>query len=350
MDLYSKTFAGAVALLIAAALYWMLAPFWGALAWAVSLAFLLAPLQARLSAKLKGRPGTAAGLITVLVPFVLVGPLLMLSLAFANQVTELLARLKQTPLRLDGGLLGQLERTPLIGPVAEWLRQHLTASNSQLGEWLDSGLEQFLQWLAATGGNFLISAMGTFLNFFMMLFLLFFFLRDGKQMLASLVKLVPMDAAHNAELVTLVGNTIRAVTYGEVLTALAQGILVGVGFAIAGLPSAVVFGVLAAILALLPVGGAALIWVPAVIWLAVTSAWAWAGFLLVWGLGVSVSDNLLRPWLISTQMPVSTLMIFVGVIGGVSAFGMIGVIIGPVLLSVIAVLLRFVVEIRARQS
>src|SRR5665811_2046143 len=119
----------------------------------------------------------------------------------------------------------------------------------------------------------------------------------------------------------LIGDTTRAVVYGEIMTALAQGALVGIGFAIAGLPSAVVFGVLTAVLALLPVGGAALVWVPAVVFLAATSQWGWAIFMFIWGMGVSVSDNLMRPLLISIRVPVSTLAIFIGVIGGISAFG-----------------------------
>jgi predicted PurR-regulated permease PerM len=133
------------------------------------------------------------------------------------------------------------------------------------------------------------------------------------------------------------------------LTALAQGALVGIGFAIAGVPSAVVFGVLAAVLALLPVGGSALVWAPAVVFLAATSQWSGAIFMLIWGMGVSISDNLMRPLLISSRAPVSVLTVFIGVIGGISAFGMIGVIIGPVLLTVIAALLRYLDETLSRQ-
>jgi predicted PurR-regulated permease PerM len=163
------------------------------------------------------------------------------------------------------------------------------------------------------------------------------------------VRLVPMEPRRRGDLLKLIGNTTRAVVYGTGLTALGQGALVGIGFAIAGLPSAVVFGVLAAVLALLPVGGAALVWVPAVMYLAATSQWGWALFMLIWGSGVSVSDNLVRPLLISSQAPVSIPAVFVGVIGGISAFGFIGVIIGPVLLTVIAALLRFLDETLSSQ-
>jgi predicted PurR-regulated permease PerM len=341
---YRTGFVLVVAALLALALYWMLAPFWGALAWGICLAFLLAPAQRWLTRRLKGRAGLAAGIITALVPVLLAGPLVSLGVAFANQVADLVTHLQQQPLRFDASLLAQLERYPFIGSLAEWLRQNLTATTEQLQGWLVGGASMLMQTLAATGGNFLLGALGTVIHFFMMLFLLFFLLRDGHSLLGRVVRLVPMEPRRRQELLKLIGNTTRAVVFGIGLTALAQGALVGIGFAIAGLPSAVVFGVLAAVLALLPVGGAALVWGPAAVYLLATSQWGWAIFMLIWGSAVSVSDNLVRPLLISSQAPVSIPAVFVGVIGGISAFGFIGVIIGPVLLTAIAALPRFLDE------
>lgn len=349
LDLYRKDFVIVVVALSALTLYWMLAPFWGALAWGICFAFLLAPVHRWLARSLNGRTGLSAGIITLLVPVVLAGPLVSLGAAFVDQVTDLVTHLQEQPLRFNASLLTQLERYPVIGSLAEWLRQNLTATTEQLQGWLVSAAQTPLKSLAATGGNFLLGAMGTVVDFFVMLFLLLFLLRDGRHMLSRTVRLVPMEPQRRGELLKLVGDTTRAVAYGTILAALAQGGLVGIGFAIAGLPSAVVFGVLAAFLALLPVGGAALVWVPAVAVLGSTSQWGWAIFLAIWGIGVSVSDNLMRPLLISRQAPVSTLAIFVGVIGGVVAFGIIGVIIGPVLLTVMAALLQFVDETLARQ-
>ncbi len=350
LDLYRKAFAIVVAALFALALYWMLAPFWGALAWGIGLAFLLAPVQRWLTRKLNGRASLAAGLLTVLVPVVLTGPLVSLGVAFVHQFADLVTHLQQQPLRFNASSLAQLEQNPLIGSVAEWLRQNVTASTEQVQGWLINGGQMLLKSLAGTGGNFLLSALGTVIHFFMMLFLLFFFLRDGRQMLGRVVRLVPMEPVRRGELLKLIGDTTRAVVYGEVMTGIAQGALVGIGFAIAGLPSAVVFGVLAAFLALLPMVGAAFVWVPATIYLAATSEWGWAIFMLIWGSGVSVADNLLRPLLVARRAPVSILAVFVGVIGGASAFGMIGVIIGPVLLTVIAALLHFLDQAMAHQA
>lgn len=344
MDDYRKAFVIVVAALFTLALYWMLAPFWGALAWGICLAFLLAPVHRRLTRKLKGRADLSAGIITVLVPVILAGPLVSLGIAFANQVTELITRLQAEELRFDIHLLAQLEQYPIIGSLVEWLRQNFTATTEQLQRWLASGTQMLLKSLAATGGNFVLSAVGTVVHFFMMLFLLFFLLRDGPKLLGRVVRLVPMEAQRKGELLQLIASTTRAVVYGTGLTALAQGALVGIGFAMAGLPSAVVFGVLAALLALVPIGGAALVWVPGVLVLAANAEWGWAVFMLIWGLGVSVSDNLVRPLLISSQAPVSMLAVFIGVIGGISAFGIIGLIIGPVLLTVLVALLRFLAD------
>lgn len=349
MDFYRKGFAIVVVALVTLALYWILAPFWGALAWGICLAFLLAPVHGWLMHKLKGRAGLSAGIITVLVPAVLAGPLISLGVAFTNQVANLVTLLQQQSLRFDASLLAQLEQYPFIGSLAEWLRQNLTATTEQLQGWLVSGAQMLLHSLAATGGNFVLSALSTVIHFFMMLFLLFFLLRDGRQLLDRAVRLVPMEPQRRGELLKLVGSTTRAVVYGTGLTALAQGALIGIGFAVAGLPSAVVFGVLTAAMALLPVGGAAIVWAPAVIYLFATSQWGWAFFMLIWGAGVSVSDNLLRPLLISSQAQVSILAVFVGVIGGVSAFGLIGAIIGPVLLTFISALLLFLDETLSRR-
>lgn len=349
-DFYRKVFVLVVALLCALALFWMLAPFWDALAWGICLAFLLAPVQAWLTDKLGGRASLSAGILTVLVPVLLVGPLLSLGLAFADQVADLVNWLQREQLRFDAGLLARLEHYPIIGSLVEWLRRSLTATTEQLQGWLASGAQMLLKALAANGGNFLLGALSTVIHFFMMLFLLFFLLRDGRQMLDQAVRLVPMEPGHRAELLAMVGNTTRAVVYGGGLTALAQGTLVGVGFAIAGLSSEVLFGALAAFLALLPVGGAALVWGPAVLYLVATGQWGWAIFMLAWGSVVSVSDNVLRPLLISRREPVSVLAVFVGVIGGVSAFGLIGLIVGPVLLNFIAALLRFLDETLSRHS
>jgi predicted PurR-regulated permease PerM len=182
---------------------------------------------------------------------------------------------------------------------------------------------------------------GTLVSFFLMLFLLFFLLRDGQTMVMHMMRLVPMDPERRGRLLHYLGDVTQAVIFGHALTAVIQGTLVGIGFAIAGLPSPVVFAVFAAIAAFIPAAGTGFVLVPAVIYLAATGQWGWAVFMAVWTAIVGASDNLLRPFLTRQRASVSTLTVFVGVIGGVAAFGFIGSLIGPVVVALAIALLRF---------
>jgi predicted PurR-regulated permease PerM len=177
----------------------------------------------------------------------------------------------------------------------------------------------------------------------MMLFLLFFFLQSGRAMLAALTRLIPIEGARRAELLKYLADVTRAVVFGSTATAVAQGIFVGVGFAIVGLPSPLVFGVLATIAAFLP-AGAAIVLIPAVIYMMIVGRWGAAIFLAVWTVAMWVVENVLRPVLTAHQAEVSTLAIFLGAIGGAAAFGVLGLVIGPVLLSFAVALLRFAEE------
>jgi predicted PurR-regulated permease PerM len=156
-----------------------------------------------------------------------------------------------------------------------------------------------------------------------------------------------MPKARKQELFEYLGAVTRAVVLGTLLTALLQGTLVGIGFAIVDLPSPVVFGVVAAIVALLPIGGTALVWVPATIVLAVQGRYGSALFMLLWGaLLVGLVDNFLKPLLISGRAEVPTLAAFLGVLGGLAAFGPIGMFLGPVILALAIALVRWAEENR----
>ncbi len=340
--LYRRGFLVLAVAVLGYALIQMLAPLAGPIAWALTLAFLLAPLQRRLTRRFGNRPGAAAGLITLLTPVVLLLPLTSLGVMFVRQVDTLVDRVRSQPSVLRGSLLQQVETWPLVGPGARWLRENLAITSEQIMESVTSAAQSAVKGIATAGGGVVLGAVGTVFGFFVMLFILFFLLRDGREMRQRAMRLVPLRAQRRNEILTLLANTTRAVVYGTGLTALAQGALVGIGFAIADLPSPIVFGVLGAICALLPAGGAALVWAPGAIWLFATGAWGWGVFMLVWGAIVSVSDNLIRPIAIRSHAEVSTLAVFVGVVGGVAAFGTIGVIAGPVLLTLIVSLLGYV--------
>ncbi len=341
---YRKVFALVAIALVAFALFQVLQPFWGALAWSSFLAFLLYPIHARLTHRLRGRAGVSAGILTALVPVFIVAPLAMLGIVFANQARALIQLLQRGGVKLDATLLSQLETYPLIGSVVKLVREYVPVTAAQVQGWLVDSAQSILKTVASAGGNIVLGAVGTVVSFFLMLFLFFFMLRDGRAMFARAARLIPLAEERRAHLFKHLGNVTRGVVYGTGLTAILQGTLVGLGFAFTRLPSPLVFGVLAGILALLPAGGTAFVWGPAVAYLALAQRWGAAIFLLIWGILVSVSDNFLRPMLISKTAPVSTLVVFVGVVGGVSAFGTIGLVIGPVFLTLVAALMQYAEE------
>ena len=341
MEFYTKAFFVALAVLVGYLLLLVLQPFAGSMAWAIFLAFLLNPLHDWLTRKLGNRPGTSAGIITGLTPFALLTPLTLLGVNFANQAKALIEYLRSRDLRLDGSLLQELEKYPVIGPAARFAREELQLNAADLQDWITRAVEAAVRSVGSLGSGIVLGALGTLVGFFFMLFLLFFFLRDGETMFGRVKRLIPVPEEHRELLFNHLASVTRGVFYGIGLTAIVQGFLVGLGFAIAGLPSPVVFGVLAAVLALLPAGGAAIVWIPAVLYLGFAGQWKMAVFMLIWGVIISTSDNFLRPILVSRYAPVSAFTVFVGVVGGIAAFGTIGIVVGPVFLALVAAILQY---------
>jgi predicted PurR-regulated permease PerM len=153
-----------------------------------------------------------------------------------------------------------------------------------------------------------------------------------------------MPAADKARLFSHLAAVTRAIVYGTGVTALVQGALVAIGFAVTGLPSPIVFGVLATLFALVPMAGTPIVWAPAVIVLALQGRWYAATFMLIWGGFVVTIDNVLRPMLVSGRAQVSALTVFIGVLGGVAAFGPIGIFLGPLVLALAIALIDFALE------
>jgi predicted PurR-regulated permease PerM len=341
---YRRSFAIATIVILAYALVRMLAPFWGPLGWAAFLAFFLQPLHVRLTRRLGGRDGWSAGLITVLTPFLLIAPLSALGVVFAKQVGILIGYLRAHSIPSYPTIRQDLDSYPVIGPLLRWVDADVSVTAAQVQEWLVNGAQSGLKAAAALGGSVALGVFGTLIGFALMVFLLFYLLRDGPSMLAYLMRLVPLEPKRREKLEQYLAAVTRAVVYGHSLTSLAQGALVTIGFAIVHLPSPVVFGVLAALAALLPGAGTGFVLIPAVLVLAAHGRWGAALFLAIWSVAIGVCDNLLRPYLTQRHAAVSTLTVFVGVIGGLVAFGLIGLVLGPVLLSLIVALLRFAEE------
>jgi predicted PurR-regulated permease PerM len=343
-NFYRRCFQLVTAAFLGYALYKVLAPLFGMLGWAAVLAFILHPLHERLTRRLKGRSALSAGILTVLTPFLVLAPLAVLGVVFAGQVAHLLTYLRgQAPFVSYTDVLNRVAQYPLIGNVVGWVRENASVSVEQVQGWITESVQTVLKTAATMGGDVALGVFGTLVGFFMMLFMLFFFLRDGRMVVESLTRLIPVERARRAQLLKYLGEVTRAVVFGSATTALIEGVIVGIGFAIVGLPSAVVFAVLAMIAAFLP-AGAALVLVPAVLYLAFAGRWGAAIFLACWIAVLWIAENLLRPLLTAHHAKVSTLALFIGAIGGAAAYGILGLVIGPVLLSFVVALVRFAQE------
>ena len=320
----------------------IVAPLWQPLLWAVLLGSLLAPANARLTRRLGDRPRLASSITTLLTVILFVLPVALMAGTVAAQAAQLLGMLdSKAPGVADMSTL-DLAQVPWLGAPLEWLGQHTGITVAQVQGWLVAATKRLLQSLAATGGTFVLGALGTVLSFALMLFVLFFVLRDGPGLAQKVVRMLPIAEQYRAPLWRHLRDVTRAVFMGIGLTALAQGVLVGVGFWIAGLPSPLVFGALGGLLALMPVVGTAIVWGPGAIYLGLHGDYGHALFLALWGvLAVASADNFLRPLLISGRSDVPTLAVFLGVMGGLSAFGFIGLFLGPIVLGLLVALFRF---------
>ncbi|HEX4243149.1 MAG TPA: AI-2E family transporter [Steroidobacteraceae bacterium] len=346
---YARVFALVVAAVLGYALVLVFIPFIGPMTWAAFLAFLLYPLNLRLRRRFGGK-GAAATTLTVLAPIVILLPLSALSIDFIAQVSTLMQKIQKSASELDIKSLSDLQQFPLIARVNSWLQSYAGVSAEQIQSWLLTGSREVLKRAATLGGGFFLDALGSLLGFVIMVFLLFFFLRDGDVMLNRARRLIPLDELRKERLFRQLGGVTWAIVVGTSVTAFLQGVLIGIGFRIAGLASPVVFGVLAAILSMLPVGGSAFVWGPAALWLFFQGRWGFGIFMLVWGFLMSGIDNVVRPVLISGRARISALAVFIGVLGGIPAFGTIGVIAGPVLLSLVLALIEFAEENREARA
>jgi len=322
-------------------------PLWQPLVWALLLGGLLAPLNLRLTRRLGGRAQLASSITTLLTVLLFILPLALTAGAVGVQAAQLLRRLEgKVPGRVEGSAL-DVSQLPLVGEAMAWIDANTSLSLVQLEGWLAEALRRVLELIMSSGGSFVMGALGTTVSFVMMLFVLFFVLRDGPAMTQQVVSLLPIEGERRSLLQRHLTDMTRAVFLGLGLTAVAQGMLLGVGFWIAGLPSPLVFGVLGIILALVPMVGPAVLWIPGAIWLATRGDTSYAIFLALWGsIVVGLVDNLLRPLLISGRAEVPTLAVFIGVIGGLAAFGFIGLFVGPIVLGLLIALFRFELDRR----
>ena len=315
----------------------MFQPFVFPALWAGLLVHSVFPLHVRLTKLLGGNETLSAAALTVGVLGVVIVPLTVMGVMLVRE-----AGAAEHAIRVwiaGGGLQhlpDQLATVPLIGG---WLRTLASSSSLQAlstEQSVVAGVKALSQFLVGQMGDLLLNALILNTDFFIMLLVLFFLFKDGRQWLAALYELIPMEESHKHKVVARLDQTIRAVVKGMLVTAIVQGVLAGLAYLVLGVPFPMVLTALTIILAPIPFGGTALIWGPVVLYLFWVGPIGKALVMLAWGIGVvSMVDQILRPWLIGQQVQIPVLLLVLSVLGGLALYGLLGLFVGPILVSLL---------------
>jgi predicted PurR-regulated permease PerM len=262
----------------------------------------------------------------------IVGPAVLLVSVLAREVPPLIDYLQQASLTAPD----QIER---IWAIAR--RRSPMALPEDPTSMLREGMRRGLAFLVPRAGAVVADLFATLGSLFVTLFALFFLLRDGRALGRQIRNLLPLPERERDTLIAETRDLVIASVGAGLLVAAAQGVIGGVAFWLLGIRAPVVWGVAMAITSLIPVVGAALVWVPTALWLLLSGDIGRGVILVVIGIvGISMADNILRPLLLSGRTSASGLVIFLGLLGGVAAFGFIGLVLGPIILVTAGSLLK----------
>jgi predicted PurR-regulated permease PerM len=327
-------------------LYKILSPFLSSIIWAILLAMVFYPLLQKLQHILKKREVLSALIMTLLVLIVIVLPFSLLLASLAGEVVDVYHRVEE--MIKTGQLQAYLERVREI-PILNWilakLGQYIDLSRADPFPLLLKNLKQISTFIFNQSTT-LLKGFSTFIaGFFFTLLSLYYVFKDGSRFFENLKGIVPLPSKERDLLIQRFKDMIYATIYGGILIAILQGILGGLSFWVLGLPSPIFWGTAMALLSFIPIGGTALIWAPASIILLIGGN-ILKGFILL-GLGVfaiGMVDNLLRPLFISSRTNIHPLLLFFAVLGGIQAFGLIGLIAGPLVATLFLTMIEIYIQ------
>ena len=309
----------------------ILAPFLSILLWAAVLVMVFYPTYLWLATKLRGRTTLAAFLTTLLVLATIILPMVAVTGA-------VVAELQTTAIQLTAEIPRHLERLP---EVLEVVYRYTGMTQEELKKTVQTGASTSTNALLQGGLTVVGGVLGFVVNLGFVSFTMVYLFIDGDKAVNTLREWLPLERSQSQALLLRAGEIISASVYGVVVLAVIQGTLGGLMFWWLGLPSPLLWGVVMILFATIPMLGTFVIWVPAAIYLGFTGSVSKAIILTLWGtLVIGMSDNLLRPALVGKKAKMHDLMIFFAVLGGLRAFGVLGILMGPVVLAVSLTLLE----------
>jgi predicted PurR-regulated permease PerM len=321
------------------ACFWLVKPFLQSIILAILIGLLAFPLHERLEHALRGRKSAASLLSCLALSLLFLIPLLVLMVAVLKQGINYSVIVRDWATQDN---VHQLMTQPWVLQIQSWLTRILPEGSLEP----DNIRDRALAAAGFMGGRFadistsIVGSLTRFMiNFVLLLFVLFFVLRDHDMLIAFLHRALPLAQSAEDRLFEEVKAVSKSALLGSLLTAITQGFVGGFGLWLAGFPG-VFWGAVMAFTSLIPFVGTALVWLPAALFLLITGEWGWALFLVLWGVVVVGSiDNFLRPMFMQGAS-MSTVVIFFSLLGGLQAFGLVGLIYGPLIFSLALVLFR----------
>lgn len=309
------------------AFVWMVQEFLQPVFWAVLLASLFNAVQARLSRRLGNRPSLSAVLVLLLILLIVILPLFFIGVTVTREALALYHRIAggevdlRAPLQWVGDAL----------PVASGLLDRAGFDANKISEWLSTAAVTVSRFVASRALSIGQNTLSFAVQFLVMMYLVFFFLRDGTVLIERLVRALPLGDRRERRLFRRFADVSRATLKGTVVVGIVQGALGGVSLALVGFDGAALWGVAMTILSVLPAVGASIIWIPAAIWLFASGAVVKGIALVVMGVAIGFVDNVLRPILVGRETQMPDYVILLSTLGGITAFGLSGFIVGPIL-------------------
>ena len=328
--------------------YLMLRPYLNAIILALILSILLFPINKRLKKLVRGRKNLAAFFTCALLTLLVVLPLTFVSFALIQQgyqsimgIAEWIASGKYEALLTHPWAQKAVEFGDKYLPDAQKLFPDLNIQSVNLQTLnIDKMLLQFGRILLNQSGSFFNNITTLLAQSFLMLFSLFFLIRDQESIFRTALHLIPLSSSHERKIIEKVTAVARSAILGTLITAAAQGTAGGIAFTICGLPG-LFWGAMMSFSSLVPFVGTSLIWLPASVYLFLSGRWKYGIFMVLWSvLVVGMIDNFIRPFFMKESgSGMSTLVIFFSILGGLSYFGLIGLLYGPLIVGITLVLL-----------
>ncbi|WP_320203139.1 AI-2E family transporter [Agrobacterium rosae] len=316
--------------LVTIAFIWLLIPYYAAVFWAVILAIIFFPVHARLKRLLKGRRNIAALLTVLMCICLVIIPAMIILGSLIQEGASLYQRISSNEIDLNAYLVRIQNALPAF--VENWLNTLKLGNFADLRQNISSGLMQASRAVAGSVLSFGQNTMQFFISFGIMLYLLFFLFRDGAELGRTVRHAIPLSDDYTRQFLDKFAAVVRATVKGNIIIAMIQGTIGGVAFWALGIEAALLWGVTMTFFSMLPAIGAALVWVPAALWLIMMGAWLKGLILVLIGvLFIGLIDNLLRPPLVGKGTRLPDYVVLISTVGGMSLVGINGFVIGPLI-------------------